>query len=107
MEVVDSVIFSQLIVQFKARLEKITKDIKRLRFSVKCWHRYWKRLWQLGNAVDIVMKIYGIVVVYQLMKDQQKMVYSKYCSGILTAKMLLTGKAVLSFGLLELYLRER
>ena len=107
MEVVDSVIFSQLIVNFEARLEKITKYIKHLRFRVKCWHSYGERLWQLGNSVDIVMKTCRIVVVCQLMKDQRKMVYFNYCSGILTAEMLLTGKSVLSFGFLELYLREQ
>ena len=39
MEVVDSVIFSQLIMDFEARLEKIFKQLEVFRFPVERGHR--------------------------------------------------------------------
>ena len=39
MEVIDSVIFGPLIVNFEARLEKVFKQLKFLRFPVKRGHR--------------------------------------------------------------------
>ena len=62
MEVVDSVIFSQLILNFEARLKKIFKQLKLLRFLVKRGHRCAKWLWQLGNSVDVTMKVCSIVI---------------------------------------------
>ena len=44
MEVVDSVIFSQLIMNFEARLEKIFEQLKLLRFPVELSHRRRQRL---------------------------------------------------------------
>ena len=56
MEVIDSVIFSQLIMVFEARLEKIFKQLELISSPVKCWQRCGKQFWQLGNSVDIVME---------------------------------------------------
>ena len=39
MEVIDSVIFGQLIIDFETRLEEVFKELKFLRFPVKYGHR--------------------------------------------------------------------
>ena len=71
MEVIDSVIFSRLIVNFEAVLEKISKQLEHLKFSVKWWHLSGERFWQFGKFVDIVKDICRVVVLYQPLKDQQ------------------------------------
>ena len=63
MEVVDSVIFSQLIVNFEACLDEIIKQLKLFEFPGKRAHLCRERFWQSGNFVEIVMKICRIAVV--------------------------------------------
>ena len=71
-EVVDIVIFGQMIAHFEARLEKILKHSNFPVLRVKSAHHCGRRLWQFGNYVDIVIKNCRIVVVCQLLKVQQK-----------------------------------
>ena len=63
MEVVISVLLSQLIMIFQTRLEQILKQLEIFRFPVERWHRCRKRLWQFGNSVDVVVEISRIVVI--------------------------------------------
>ena len=63
MEVVDSVLFSQLIEDFEARLEKIFKQLEFFRSPVQGGYRCRKGLCQSGNSVNIVMEICRNVVV--------------------------------------------
>ena len=95
MEVVHSVIFSQLNMKFEARLEKILKQLKLLRFPVKRGHRCAEWLWQYANSVGVVMKVCRIVVICQLLKGQQNFVWFNCRRGILAAELRLTGWAVL------------
>ena len=95
MEVVDSVIFSQLIMSFETRLEQIFKPLKLLRFPVERGNRCRERLWQIGSSVDIDMELSRIVVVCQLLKGQQNLVCFDRRRGILTAELRLTGMAAL------------
>ena len=53
MEVVDSVLLSQLIMYLEARLEKIFKQLEIFRFPVERGRRCRERLWQLVNSVNI------------------------------------------------------
>ena len=57
MAVVDFVIFSQLILDFEARLEKIYKQLEIFRFAVERGHRCQERFWQFENSVNIVTEI--------------------------------------------------
>ena len=63
MEVVNSVLLCQLILNFETRLEQIFKQLELFRFPVKRRHRCRKRLWQFGNPINVVMKFCRIVVV--------------------------------------------
>ena len=81
--------------KFEARWERILKQLKLLRLSVKCWYRCGERFWQFGNSFDIVTEICRSVVVCQLLKGQQILVCSNRRRRILTAKLRLTGIAVL------------
>ena len=94
MEVVDSVVVSQLIMDFEARLEKIFNQLELLRFSVERGHRCRERLWQIGNSADILMEICRIVVICQLLKSQQNLVCFNRRRGIFTAELWLTGRTV-------------
>ena len=80
---------------FEARLEKIFKQSNFLRFPGERGHRCHERFQQFGISVDIVMEIRRIVNVCQLLKGQQKLVCFDRRSGILTAVLWLTGRAVL------------
>ena len=93
-EVVDSVIFSQLVMNFEARLEKLLKQPKLLRFPVERRHRCRGRPWQFRIAVDIVMEICRIVVICQLLTGQQGLVCFNRRRGILAAELRLAGRAV-------------
>ena len=95
MEVVDSVLFSELMMDFEARLEKIFKQLELFRFPVERWHRCPEGLWQFGNSVNIVMEVWRIVVVCQLLKVLQTLVCFNRRRGILTAELRLTGRVVL------------
>ena len=55
-EVVDSVIFSQLIMNFDVRLEKVLKQRKLLRSPIKCWHRFGEQFWQIGILLILLWK---------------------------------------------------
>ena len=94
MEVVYSVILSQLIVSFEACFEKIFKQLKLFRFSVERGHWCSGRLWQFGKIVDIIMNVCRLVVVCQLLKGQQNLVCFDRRKPILTAEGRLTGRAV-------------
>ena len=80
---------------FKARLQKILKQLKLLRFRVERGHRCRERLWQFENSFDIFFEICRIVVVCQLLKDQRNLVCFDRRRGIRTAKLRLTGRTVL------------
>ena len=67
MEVVESVIFSRLVVNLAARSENALKQSGLLRFPVKCGHRSGERLWQLGSSDNIVMKICRVGAVCQML----------------------------------------
>ena len=99
-EVVDSLIFSQLIMNFEARLEK---QLILLRFAVKRGHRSGERFSHLGNSVDIFMKISRIVVVCQLLKSQQNMICFIRRRGILSAELTLIGGAGFFSAFLKMY----
>ena len=62
MEVVNSVLLSQLIMNFETRLEQIFKQLELFRFPVERGHRFPKRQWQVGNSGNVVVEICGIVV---------------------------------------------
>ena len=93
MEVVETVMFSELIMSFEARLEKIFKQLKLLTFPVERGHRCCERFWQIGNSIDIIMKVCRIVVICQLLKGQQDLVCFNRRRGILTSELQLTGGA--------------
>ena len=57
MEVVDSILLSQLIIDFEAGLEEIFEQFEFFRFPVEREHRCRKSFWQFGNSVDIFMEI--------------------------------------------------
>ena len=94
MEVIDSVIFSQLIMNFKTRLEQILKQLKLFRLPVERGHRCRKWLWHYGNSVDFIMKIRRIVAVFQLRKRQQNLTCFDRRRGVLAAELRLTGRTV-------------
>ena len=56
MEVIDSVMFGQLIMNFEARLEKIFKQLKFFRFPVRCWHRCVSDLGNLEILLILLWK---------------------------------------------------
>ena len=95
MEVIDSVFFSQLILDFEARLEKIFKQLELFSFPVERGHRCRELFWQIGHSVNIVIEICRFVAVCQLLKGQQVMVFFNRRRGIFTAEKRLTGRAVL------------
>ena len=72
MDVVDAVPFSPLILDFEARLEKISKQLKLRRFPFERGHRCRERFWQFGFSVHLGMEVCRIVVICQLLKRQQK-----------------------------------
>ena len=80
---------------FKARSQKILKQLKLLRFRVERGHRCRERLSQFENSPDNVLEISRIVVVCQLLKEQRNLVCFDRRRGIRTAKLRLTGRAVL------------
>ena len=94
-EVVDSVIFSQLIVNFEVHLEKVLKQLTLLRFPVKRGHRCGGRFWQFGSSFGILTKVCRFVVVCQLVKGPKNVVCFDLRNDILTAKLRLTGRVVL------------
>ena len=49
MEVVDSVLFRQMIMVLEAHLEKIIKQLELLRFPVERWHRFIVFVSDYGN----------------------------------------------------------
>ena len=63
MEVVNSLLLSQLIMNFETRLEQIFKQLELFRFPVERGHRCRKRLWQFGNSVNVVVETCRIVVI--------------------------------------------
>ena len=95
MEVVDSVLLCQLIVNFETRLEQIFKELELFRFPVKRRHRCRKWLCQFGNPINFVMELCRIVVVCQLLKCQQNLVGLIRRRGVSAAKLRLTCRAVL------------
>ena len=94
MEVVDSVIFSQLNANFETRLEKIFKQLNLLRFPVERGHRCRELLWQFEKSVVIVMQSWRIVVDCQLLKGQQDLACSNRRRCICTVEVRLTTGAV-------------
>ena len=72
---------------FEARLEKIFKQLKLLRFHVERGHRIREGFWQFGKSVDIVKEFFRLVVVCQLLKGQQKLVCFDRRRGIFTAEL--------------------
>ena len=74
MEVTDSVIFGQLIVNFEARLEKLFKQLKFLRFPVKREHRCSEGFRHFRDFTDVVVESGCIGVRRQLLKGQQNLV---------------------------------
>ena len=95
MEVVDSVLSSQLVMHFEASFEKIFKQLELFGFSVKSRHRCREWLWEFWNSVIIVMEICRTDVICQLLNGQQNLVCFNCCRGILTAELRLTGRTVL------------
>ena len=95
MEVIDSVLFSQLIMNFETRWEKTFKQLELFRFPVERGHRCRKWLWQFGNSINIVRKICRIVVICQFLKRQKNLVYFDRRRGVFTAELRLTGGGVL------------
>ena len=95
MEVVYSVLFSQLNMDFDARLENIFKQLKILRVPVERGHRCREWLRQFGNSVNIDMETCRIVVVCQLLKGQQNLICVNCRRGILTAELRLTCRVAL------------
>ena len=95
MEVVDSVLFSQLIMNFEAVWKKVFKRLELFRFPVERGHRCRERLWKFGNSVDIIMKLCRINVFCQLLKSQQNLIFFTYRGDIFTAELWLTRKVVL------------
>ena len=94
-EIVDSVIFSELTMYFEARMETIFKQLNLLGFPVKSWHRCRERFWRpVFPKTFIDLKICRIVVVCQLLKGQQNLVCFDCCKGVLIAEFWLTGKVV-------------
>ena len=69
MEVIDSVIFGQLIVDIETCLKEVFKELKFLSFPVKCGQRCCLWLWQFGSSVDIIVKVRRIVIICQLLKS--------------------------------------
>ena len=63
MELVNSVLLSQLIMNFETRLEQIFKQLELFRFPVERGHRCCKRLWQFGYSVNVLVEICKIVVI--------------------------------------------
>ena len=53
MEVIDSVLFSQLIMDFEACLEKIVKQLQLVGFPIERRHHCLERFSQLGSSVDL------------------------------------------------------
>ena len=94
MEVVDSILFSQLNMNFETRLEKIIKQLDCFRFPIERGHRCRQWLGN-GNSVKIVMEICEIVVVCQLLKRQYYLVCLNRCRGVFTAELRLTCRKVL------------
>ena len=94
MGVVDSVLFSQLIINFKACLEKIFKQLELFRSLVERGHRCRQRLWQFGISFNIVMEICRNVVICQLLKVQQNLICFNRRGGIRSAKLRMTDRAV-------------
>ena len=94
MEVVDSVLLGQLIMNFETRLEKIFKQLELFRFPVERGHRCRKGLRQFGNSVNIVMQFCRIVVVCQLLKRQKNLVCLNCSRGVFTAVLWLTCRTV-------------
>ena len=94
-EVVDFVLFRQLIINFEARFEKIFRKLKLLRLPLERGHRFGERLWQFGNSVNIVTEICRILVVCQLLKGPQNFVCFDRRRGVSTVELRLTGRAVL------------
>ena len=95
MELSHFVNFSQMNMNFGARLEKSFKQFKLLRFSVERGHRCRERFWQFGNFVDIVMEVRIFDVVCQLLRGKQKLVCFDRRSGIVRAELWSTGRALL------------
>ena len=88
-EVIDSVIFSQLVVDFEACLEKIINQLRLLLFPVKRGHCSGKWLWQLGNSVNVASKVCIIAIVCQLLKGQ-KIALLRSSQGGFTAELQFT-----------------
>ena len=63
MEVVNSVLYSQLNMNFETRLEQIFKQLELFRFPVERGHRCRERLLQFGNSVNVVVETCRIVVI--------------------------------------------
>ena len=93
-EVVNSVIFSQLVLNFEPLLEKVFDQFILLRFPVKRWHRCVEQLWQIGKSIKSVLRICRIVVVRQLLKSQHNLVCFGRRRCVFTADLRLTGRAV-------------
>ena len=85
-EIVDFVIFIQLVVDFQTRLEKIIKQLKLLRFPVKRGYRCDWWLWQLEYLVNTVLKTCTVAVICQLLKSEQKLVCFNRRSRVFTAE---------------------
>ena len=87
------ILFSYPAVGLEACLEKVFKQLKLLGFPVKGGYKCGEWLWQLGNSMNVVVKICRIAVACQLLKSQLRLVCLDRCSGVLTAKLRLTRRA--------------
>ena len=94
MEVLESVIFSQLFLNYEARLEKVLKQLKFRRLPVKRGHCCGERFWQFGDYVDNVMEFFRVDFARHLRKVQQNFVCFDRRWGVPTAELQLIGRAV-------------
>ena len=63
MELFNSVLLSELIMNFETRLEQIFKQLELFRLPVERGHRCRQRLSQFGNPVYVVVESCRIVVI--------------------------------------------
>ena len=86
---------SHLVLNFEACLEKIFKQLRLLRFPVKCWHRCVV-VSDFGNLETLLILFWKIseLLVCQLLKGQQQFVCFDRRRGVLSAELRLTDRAV-------------
>ena len=97
-EIVYSVFFPGLVVNFQTFLEQLFGQFGLFWFPIKNRHCCFEGLVQCGYSVDVVVEIGRITVTCQLLKSQQNQVCFNCLSGILNSKLWLTcGAHVLLF----------